>query len=475
MSFTSATFLYIFLPTFIILYPATELLSKKFTILEKIRLTDLLLVLLSLCFYTWACFDNIFFLIIITIFIYFNGKIIEYAKCKSAPKTAKLICSFVVIFLISLLFIYKYSLQPQLNGFHWIPFVTPLGLSFITFSMISYIVDIYRGVPSGDFLSEMLYICYFPKVISGPIVGWKDWRDNTFDKRILTPLDLRLTNSIDRFIIGLSKKVIIADQIGMIITTIGVDEMDVPTTWLLSILYTLQIYFDFSGYSDIAISLCKLTGFDMCENFNFPYVSTSIGEFWRRWHMSLGSWFKDYLYIPLGGSRKGYYRTLFNLFFVMLISGLWHGSGLGYIIWGCLHGCCIVFERISSDKNWYIKTPTFIKWFFTFFIVMIGWQFFRVNTLDGSLVHFGKMLGINNGTPLFTFQYYLNRKTITLATIAFFGATLSKRLIDFIAFHQLYSSCIYQVGKKLALIMLLIISIICITNSTYSPFIYFQY
>lgn len=481
MLFSSSTFIYAFLPCFVLLYGVAETLAKKESgLFRRLRVPDILTLAFSLCFYAWACFDNVIFLVVMIAAVYLAGLLIRrMRKGPSGNRSARLVSGFCVIILVLILYFYKYSgLTPAFGalwGIHFIPVVTPLGLSFLVFTMISYLVDVFRGADNGSFLDAALFISFFPKVISGPIVKWNDWIGFTFERRIREPYHERLYFFIERFVIGLCKKVLIADSFGAIIANIGNGAMDIPTAWLVTIMYAFQIYFDFSGYSDIAIGLSRVVGIVVAENFNFPYVSTSISEFWRRWHISLGGWFKEYLYIPLGGNRRGEARTLLNLFAVMLVSGIWHGSGTGYLLWGCVHGMCIVLERLLNRTEIYRKIPAFIKWILTMFCVGMCWQVFRTNTLAGTLIHFKKMIGIGNGSPTFTYHYFLTGKLITLLLIALLCSTVIKWVLERAAKPEIRTASWFMLGKSAVLLALLVIVLICVTNSTYSPFIYFQY
>lgn len=346
MNFSSTVFIYIFLPAFLVTYIFTEIAQRKGKKRKNVQFLDYLTLAFSLLFYAWALFDNVLFLIFISLFVFLCGAFIEKIRNKSL---ADFICKIkamsfggflalataaIALFsCILMLYKYKYAGHYNLIGIHFIPVVTPLGISFIIFSVISYIVDVYKGCNAGKFIDVINYICFFPKVISGPIVTWKNW-GMLLEKRNFEKLDARLSFFLERFIIGLSKKVIIADSLGAMITIIGNGDMDVISAWLVTLMYSLRIYFDFSGYSDIAIGLARFMGMEIAENFSFPYCSTSISEFWRRWHISLGAWFKEYVYIPLGGNRHGERRTCINLFLVMFLSGIWHGAGFGYIVWG---------------------------------------------------------------------------------------------------------------------------------------------
>lgn len=348
----------------------------------------------------------------------------------------------------------------------------PIGISFFTFQGISYIVDIYRGIAivNKNPFSVALYISLFPQLVAGPIVKYKD-----IDNQIINRKETlqKFSYGIERFIIGLAKKVIIADILADFISWVipySYNAIDTPTAWLGIICYTLQIFFDFSGYSDMAIGLGYMFGFKFMENFNYPYISKSITEFWRRWHISLSTWFKEYIYIPLGGNRTG--NTYVNLLIVFLITGLWHGASWSFIFWGLWHGFFIVIEKLIQNKSWYIKTPNIIKWIFTMFIIIIGWIFFSFNTIQDAfnfiLVLFGL---VHNEIISFEFSYFMNFRMLVWLIISIFLSTplLSNTL-------KKYNSTKYfEIIKTIFLSILLITCIIFMVNSSYSPFIYFQF
>mgnify|MGYP000102303734 CR=1 FL=1 len=237
-----------------------------------------------------------------------------------------------------------------------------------------------------------------------------------------------------------------------------------------------QIYFDFAGYSDVALGLSKIIGLDFKENFYFPYVSTSITEFWKRWHISLGLWFRKYVYIPMGGNRKGKKRTVLNSFIVMVISGIWHGAGFGYLLWGIVHGLCMVGEKLSADKTWYKKIPRIIKWFFTMFVVMLGWQIFRLGSLSATLDFFKVLVGINSNKEItYTYQYYLSTKVIVMLAISIMGSTVLGRVLSSPLYQKYQDATVWVIMKYVLSLLLFAVVLVCVVNSTYSPFIYFQY
>ncbi|HIG0355192.1 MBOAT family O-acyltransferase [Clostridium sporogenes] len=413
-----------------------------------------------------------------SIFInYIFGLIIDKLKDKKRFKIFFLLVG--IILNLVLLFYYKYYdfaigniNRISNNTFQYKCIILPIGISFFTFQGMSYIIDIYRkdAKVNKNILSVALYISFFPQLIAGPIVKYKDI-DNQIRKRKETME--YFSYGIERFVIGLSKKVIIADTVAEIADTIfslsnvGIDQ---PTAWLGAICYTFQIYFDFSGYSDMAIGLGYMFGFKFMENFNYPYISKSITEFWRRWHISLSTWFKEYLYIPLGGNRKG--NTYLNLFIVFFTTGLWHGASWNFIAWGMWNGIFIIIEKIINKKILYIKTPSFIKTTITMSIVILGWVLFRANGLMDAVNYLSIMFGINKTTTVtYQFSYFVNKKLVFWMIISIIGST--PIIGDILKLYE--NKKIFQILKTIFIGILLIISIIFIVNSTYSPFIYFQF
>lgn len=423
MVFSSQIFIFIFLPlTLIIYYTLGNILSNNI-------FKNCISLFASLIFYSWG---GIKYLPVLCSSIFINyifGLIID--KLKDKKRFKKFFLLIGIILNLVLLFYYKYydfaigNINRISNvSFQFKEIALPIGISFFTFQGMSYIIDIYRkdAKVNKNIISVALYISFFPQLIAGPIVKYKDI-DNQIRKRKETME--YFSYGIERFVIGLSKKVIIADTIAGIADTIfslsnvGIDQ---PTAWLGAICYTFQIYFDFSGYSDMAIGLGYLFGFKFMENFNYPYISKSITEFWRRWHISLSTWFKEYLYIPLGGNRKG--NTYLNLFIVFLVTGLWHGASWNFIAWGIWNGIFIIIEKIINKKRWYIKIPCFIKTTITMFIVILGWVLFRANGLMDAINYLSIMFGINKATTVtYQFSYFVNKKLVFWMIISIIGST----------------------------------------------------
>ena len=474
---------------FCLLYFLVNLFASRFAIIKKLRLPDIVTICASLFFYTWAGFSNLFYLLGLILLIYCLGEVISAYKLAALEKTDSShlsLCSFLSTLFAALgvglvlrsLYLFKYAhFTLKLN--------TPLGntqlasivgISFLSFTAISYLVDVYKGCKCGNLIDVALYLSFFPKVISGPIVLWKDFQNELSNRSVNLE---KITKGLSEIIVGLAKKVVIADYFGSVILSIqnhSACNTDIPTAWLICILYMFQIYYDFSGYSDVALGLSRIIGFDFADNFSFPYLSTSITEFWKRWHISLGIWLKTYLYIPLGGNRLGEKLTLFNILVVMLISGIWHGAGIAYFLWGGMHGVCMLFERVLQKRNWFQSIPKPLKWFATMFIVMMGWEIFRVGTIE-KVIEFMKVLfGIYPTSNVsFTWNYYFTFKVGFMLTVASIGATALTWITESEVFARYKNFMFAQGLYYFGLVSLFIVVLIHIVNSKYSPYIYFQY
>ena len=465
MVFSSTIFIFIFLPFILLLY---YIAGKK--------IKNYILLIASLIFYAWGGVAYLKILIASIILNYSFGILVD--KYSNREILKKAILTLCVILNLSILFYYKYYdffienanvlFGTNLSLKH---IVLPIGISFFTFQGMSYIIDIYRGdgkVNKNPF-SVALYISLFPQLVAGPIIKYK-----TIDKQIRSRKESieQFSYGINRFVLGLSKKVIIADILGVMadnIFSLYEKGIDTPTAWIGAICYTFQIYYDFSGYSDMAIGLGHMFGFRFMENFNYPYISKSITEFWRRWHISLSTWFKEYLYIPLGGNRKG--NVYVNLFIVFLVTGIWHGASWTFILWGIWHGIFIVFERLIKNKSWYINIPSIIKYLVTMFIVIIGWVLFRADDLSQAFGYLEVMFGVNSNANLYEFTYFINKKLVLWIVVAALGSLpfISNKL------RKYNGNKSFEIISTVGILILFILSIVFIINSTYSPFIYFQF
>lgn len=347
----------------------------------------------------------------------------------------------------------------------------PLGISFFTFHGLTYIIDIYRkeATVSKNPLNVGLYILFFPQLIAGPIVRYKDI-DKQLEFRILS--NEKLMTGVRRFIIGLAKKILIANTLGKVaddIFALAPQHLSPQLSWIATLCYTLQIYFDFSGYSDMAIGLARMFGFEFLENFNFPYSATSIKDFWRRWHISLSTFFRDYVYKPLGGNRGGKWLTYRNLLIVFFITGLWHGASWNYIIWGLFHGMFLMIERLGFEKV-LNKLPKVLQHVYTLLIVMIGWVFFRNEDLTKGMIVLQKMFFMHSAnTGIYTVAYFMHYK-----------AWISMLLGILLAFpiHQILFPKFQwkpSIAYDIVYFGLFVVSILFLSASSYNPFIYYRF
>lgn len=474
MVFSSIYFLFYFLPLFFVVYYLLPAWAKnKFILLG------------SVLFYAWGAPKFIFVLLGTTVVDFF---VVRYmASQQQQRKKIALLCLSLAINL-GLLFYFKYSnffidninalLQRLgLGQVKWAQLVLPIGISFYTFETITYVVDVYRGIhkPLKNFWDYQLYIILFPKLIAGPIIRFHDIADQVYDHTNHETIDNKL-NGFYRFFIGLGKKVLIANVMGAAaekIFALPHGQLDTATAWMGALSYTFQIYFDFSGYSDMAIGLGLMMGFRFPENFNNPYTATSVTDFWRHWHITLGSWMRNYLYIPLGGNRvASKYRMYFNLWLVFLASGLWHGAAWGYIIWGAYHGTFLVLERVFLGK-WLQKLG---RWGFlyTFPVVLVGWVFFRLEHLRPSL-HYLRAMFVPTGNnaswhPDKQYLYILCAAVLcSFITIGRWG----QRLQDVVFYKK--NGIAVHFAMMASSILLLLLSAGKITVSTFNPFIYFRF
>lgn len=477
MVFSSVTFLFLFLPMTLAIY-----------YLLKPCYRNIFLLIDSLIFFAWSQ-PKYLWVILLSIFInYCGGGAIGYAR---SPMKKRIFLIVTLALNLGVLVYFKYfnficetiSQIRQIEiGIEEI--ALPIGISFFTFQGISYSIDVYRRKArvQKDPFKIALYIALFPQLIAGPIVRYTDVA-NEIDERAFDIDDF--TSGICKFTVGLSKKAIIANTLAVIVDDIWSRGLGVTSTslaWLGSIAYTFQIYFDFSGYSDMAIGLGKMFGFHFCENFNLPYISKSITEFWRRWHISLSSWFRDYVYIPLGGNRK---RIYLNLAIVFLLTGIWHGAAWQFIIWGIYHAVFILGERAisnrksedSNEKERFEKgrgALDIAKNILTMFIINIGWVLFRANGLKQGIRFIFIMFGFDQGTPIFTPMWYLTGWNLFIIILAFIVSSAIPGKING-AIKEHIDRKVYVLFTYLLTVCLMILSIIRVVAGSYNPFIYFQF
>ena len=463
MIFSSIPFLFFFFPLFILLY---------FTLPFKYK--NYILLLFSLIFYAWGEPIYILLMIFSSIVDFINGKNIEKYKDDNKKKKFYLIISIIIN--ISLLGFFKYAdffikvINNILNlDIPLLNLGLPIGISFFTFQTMSYSIDVYRGDVKAekDFLTFMTYVCMFPQLIAGPIVRYETVSSELHKRDINFK---KFADGFTRFLRGLFKKVLIANNIGLLFTLITsseVNDISIMTGVLAIVSYAFQIYFDFSGYSDMAIGMGNMCGFTFLENFNYPYISKSITEFWRRWHISLSSWFKDYVYIPLGGSRVNILKNIRNILIVWILTGFWHGASWNFIFWGLYYGILLLLEKFVLKK--YIdKLPDFVKHIYTIVLVFIGWMIFAFDD-SKYLFEFIKALTSNKFVDS-AFLYYFKNYFLILVTAIVFSLPVYpkvKEKMNNTIFTSLLSISIY--------VILFIITLSYLVSDTYNPFLYFRF
>ena len=471
MVFSSMTFIWIFLPILLFVY----YISK-----EKYR--NIILLIFSLIFYSWGEPKYIILMLISILVNYIFGRILD--KCnKKKNKTIVLI--FSIIFNLGLLVYFKYFNFIATNidniiGHNVIPnknIVLPIGISFYTFQIMSYIIDLYRGdiKVQKNLLNLALYISFFPQLIAGPIVKYKDI-DEQLQKRTVTIE--KFSNGIKRFVYGLAKKVIFANTLAYIADTIfnsNIELLNMPIAWLGAICYTLQIYFDFSGYSDMAIGLGKMFGFEFMENFNLPYISESITEFWRRWHISLSTWFKEYLYIPLGGNRKGKIRTYINLLIVFLATGIWHGASWNFVVWGLFNGFFLVIERIKLKELLDKNKLKFINHIYALLVIIFGWVLFRADTLKSALQYMKIMVSPSKQLVNFDTSLIINNRNIMMIIVVILFSGILQTIFNKLKNKEKIKEIYHRYFEVIVICLLMFVSIMMLASNTYNPFIYFRF
>ena len=484
MIFSSNIFLYLFLPVYLILYFSSDVLSRRVLVKHfpvKQTLNNIVLLLMSLFFYYWGSGKFVLvFLLSIAVNTILGRSIYSFAARKT-------LVTLGVIFNLSILIYFKYYnflydqvaavymhlFQVQLPQHTYI--FLPIGISFYTFMAISYLVEVYQGKDKcAGLLTFSTYLTLFPHLVAGPIVRYSELKTEMNDRKVT--LDM-FFEGIWRFSIGMGKKIILANNLGSLadkVFNLPNNELTTALAWVGLTCYTLQIYFDFSGYSDMAIGLARFFGFHFPENFNRPYQARNITEFWRRWHMTLSRWFRDYLYIGLGGNRKGPIRTYINLFTVFFLCGLWHGAAWTFVVWGMFHGILLVIERVLKNRFGIIPKGI-IGNILNIFLVMIGWVFFRSPTLEQALQFLSSLFGAPqlSGFQYFHLGYYLDAG---MATYLVTGIIVV--LFPYERFRKMTAGAsVYHLNlaKGAVSILVIFISFIVLSKMQFQPFIYFQF
>jgi len=453
MVFSSLLFIFWFIPIFFLVYYLTPQ-----------RFKNAVLFLGSIIFYAWGE-PTFLILIFLSILVNYSAGLLIERFCDKK----KIILILALLFDFGMLVIFKYTgfFVSNINSLFGlgikVPSLTlPLGISFYTFQIASYVIDLYRGKIKAEhnIITLGSYLVMFPQLIAGPIVVYKEVSDELHNRTVTWA---RVEEGIGIFILGLSSKVLIANQCGALfdeLSLIGYKNISMPLAWLGVVAYTLQIYFDFNGYSLMAIGLGKMMGFNLPSNFNYPYISCSLTEFWRRWHITLSTWFRDYVYIPLGGNRKGKIRTYVNLFIVWFLTGFWHGAGWNFILWGLFF-----FVFLSLEKSFlgvFLKKHSVFARIYSLLLIGMSWMIFAITDFNLLTTYFKKLFSIRLGSDVI---YYLRNYGILIIIACFCSIPLSKRIYDKIP----------RSGQSLILLMLFLLSVSYLADASFNPFLYFRF
>ena len=470
MVFSSLLFLFRFLPAVLILY-----------YIAPRKLRNVILLLFSLFFYAWGEPKYVFLMLFTITMDFFIGKGIDKAKKEGNQKKAKRFLMTSILVDLSILGFFKYAdfLIGTVNtltgaGIPLLGIPLPIGISFFTFQTMSYTIDVYKGSTEvqKNWIKYGTYVSMFPQLIAGPIVQYKTIAEQMEHRKENTS---DFSEGIHRFMIGLGKKVLIANNIGALwdaIAVLPVDGLAAGTAWLGALAYTFQIYFDFSGYSDMAIGLGKMFGFHFLENFNYPYISKSITEFWRRWHISLSSWFKEYVYIPLGGNRCKIAKQIRNILVVWMLTGMWHGAAWNFVAWGLYYGIILIIEKyiLSPVLD---KLPSVVRHIYSIVLVVIGWVLFFSPSLGGAARYLGMMLGAGAHGVADRESLYLLTTNLVLWIILIIGST---PLTDVRYQHMLrQKKWNTTLLNGIVYAVLFILCIAYLVTETYNPFLYFRF
>ncbi len=463
MLFTSISFLYYFLPIVIAIYFITP---------KKMR--NFILLIASMIFYFYGEPKYIFLMLAEILIAYIGAILIDKYKKKS-------LLVVTISIHIGLLCVFKYTdfIISNINSvfganISLLRISLPIGISFYTFQILSYIIDVYKGKVGvqKSFLKLATYVSLFPQLIAGPIVRYEaiekelDARKHSFEN---------FSYGVRRFTIGLAKKVLIANMLGELCNKfIITDEKSILFYWIFAISYMLQIYFDFSAYSDMAIGLGRIFGFHFLENFNYPYISKSITEFWRRWHISLSSWFKDYVYIPLGGNREGLKKQIRNILAVWLLTGLWHGASWNFVIWGLLFGFILIIEKVFLGKH-LEKWPNFVKRIYLLLIIMISFIIFNAESMKDALQNIIGLIGLNGESFVTQYTLYCLRSYIVILVVAIIGATPLIKDITLKLKKNEKANKIINVLEPICIVLILLIVTAYLVDNSYNPFLYFRF
>ncbi|MEI3199246.1 MAG: MBOAT family protein [Lachnospiraceae bacterium] len=473
MVFSSLLFLFRFLPAVLLLYYIAP---------RKIR--NLVLFLFSLLFYAWGEPKYVFLMLFSITMDFFMGQMVAKSKARNNRKAAKRFLTISIVVNLSILAFFKYAdfIIGTINSVAGLslPMLSiplPIGISFFTFQTMSYVIDVYKGATKvqKNWVNYGTYVSMFPQLIAGPIVQYKTIAEQ-MEHRKENASDF--AEGIHRFLLGMGKKVLLANTIGLLcdaVMALEITQVPVLTAWLGAIAYTFQIYFDFSGYSDMAIGLGKMFGFHFLENFNYPYISRSITEFWRRWHISLSSWFKEYVYIPLGGNRRGVLLQARNILVVWMLTGIWHGASWNYVLWGVYYGILLMLEKFLL-KPVLKHLPGVLQNVYTMVLVIFGWVLFKCEDLSYCFSYLKAMVGGFHAGWIGRESMYLLRNYGALLVILLFGCTMIPKKIG----HRITGKFgkTSWIGLVLRIVWyggIFLISLAYLVDATYNPFLYFRF
>ncbi len=466
MVFSTLTFLFFFFPLVLVSYFLIP--SRKYK--------NAVLLFFSIIFYSWGEPKFVILMLLTSAVAYIGGLLIDKLDKLNKPKFKKAVFISTVVLLVGSLFVFKY-LNFAVDNLNKIfgdsiliqRIALPIGISFYTFQILSYVIDLYNkkiGLQKNYFYLT-LYVTFFPQLIAGPIVRYETVEDEILNRK--ENFD-EVVGGFRRFIIGLAKKVIIANNTGAVATLIyngGIEKYNSWLYWVAAVAYALQIYFDFSGYSDMAIGLGRIFGFHFLVNFNYPYISTSITDFWRRWHISLSSWFRDYVYIPLGGNRVKKFRWILNILIVWGLTGFWHGAQWNFLLWGLYYAALLLIEKLFLHKI-LDKLPSFFRWLYTMFLVLIGWVLFNLTDFNQLIITLRHM---------FSFDF----------SDTFLGIIANTDILYALIYIPLGILCMFPWKNKIeklkipnlvtniAFVVIFMVCIMFILGGTYNPFIYFRF
>lgn len=476
MVFSSMVFLWIFFPAVLVTYYLCPARGK-----------NILLVFFSLLFYAWGEPKYILLMILSVTVNYVSGLLLDRCGGADGGRSARrrVLAACVAVNLLLLGYFKYFNFVAQIVNSLWTTLgkgepvafreiALPIGISFYTFQALSYVVDVYRGETQvqKNYINMLLYVSFFPQLIAGPIVKYHDIA-RQIEKRSVNAD--QFVRGIRRFSCGLGKKVLLSNTFAEVVDQVysqDLGEVSSALLWLTALLYMLQIYFDFSGYSDMAIGLGKMFGFDFLENFNLPYLALSVKDFWRRWHISLSSWFRDYLYIPLGGSRKGTAKTYRNLLIVFFMTGLWHGAGWSFILWGLYHGLFLVMERAFLGKVLGRLKPA-VGWLYTLAVVFFGWILFRAESLETAALFIRGMFMPHDSVVMAA--AYVNPRLLTALAAGILFAGPGQMAAERLGFRISWESSRVTLAEIICCMAIFWLSVMLLINNTYNPFIYFRF